>query len=199
MTLHHLLPASLALLSLFSSAAASAVEASDTPTLDASRIDLPRLISCQDSPENFLRLAIATQDPLQAVALGWRPLPQTNMFMSEYALTQPITVLGHRTEHIAFAGSSVMAVLDLPDPRPLARELQLETALDTPEKAMFGKEVLSESFVDPDGLAQVRSAVLNVSNVTSHPGKTLLGCTYSIDPEEEPVENPDPIAAPATH
>ncbi|KRG69848.1 hypothetical protein ABB29_08235 [Pseudoxanthomonas dokdonensis] len=179
--------------------AATSADPGAPPTLDPAQVDLARLISCQDTPENFLPLAIAIQDPLQAVALGWRPLPQANMFMSEYLLNQPITVLGHRTDHIAFAGSSVMAVLDLPDPRPLARQLQLETALDTPEKAMFGKEVLSEPFIDGDGKAQVRSMILNVSNVTSHPGKTLLGCTYSIDPEEEPAESPASIAAPAAH
>ena len=32
----------------------------------------------------------------------------------------------------------------------------------------------------------IDSAVLNVSNVDSHPGKTLVGCTYSLDLAEEP-------------
>lgn len=154
--------------------------------LGAGDVDLPALISCQQPPEKFMALASSLVDPLQAVALGWRPLPQTNMFLTEYALNRPITVFGHTSSHIAFAGSSVMAILDLADPRPLAKQLQLETAIDTPEKAMFGKELLSEDVRDPDsGALMVRSTVLNVSNVASHPGKTLVGCTYSIDPLEE--------------
>lgn len=160
--------------------------------LAPAQVDIARLISCQGQPEEFMALATALQDPLQAVSLGWRPLPQSNMFLSEYALGEPVTVFGHSSDRIAFAGSSVMAVLDLPDPRPLARQLELETALDTPEKAMFGKELVSEEMRDPaTGATLVRSLVLNVSNVTSHPGKTLVGCTYSIDPlEDEPVEAP---------
>lgn len=166
--------------------------AQDTdPAWDPAQVDLSALISCQGQPEQFMALAIAIQDPLKAVSLGWRPLPQTNMFMTEYALNAPVTVFGHSSQHIAFAGSSVMAILDMPDPRPLARQLGLEAAVDTPEKAMFGKEVLSEETADKaSGKVLIRSAVLSVSNVTSHPGKTLAGCTYSIDPAEEDPEEP---------
>ena len=166
--------------------------AQDTdPTPDPAQVDLSALISCTGQPEQFLALAIAIQNPLEAVSLGWRPLPQTNMFMAEYALNAPVTVFGHSSQHIAFAGSSVMAILDLPDPRPLAKQLGLEAAVDTPEKAMFGKEVLSDETLDKaSGKVLIRSAVLNVSNVTSHPGKTLVGCTYSIDPVEEGPEEP---------
>lgn len=166
--------------------------AQDTdPAWDPAQVDLSALISCQGQPEQFMALAIAIQDPLKAVALGWRPLPQTNMFMAEYALNAPVTVFGHSSQHIAFAGSSVMAILDMPDPRPLAKQLGLEAAVDTPEKAMFGKEVLSEETADKaSGKVLIRSAVLSVSNVTSHPGKTLAGCTYSIDPAEEDPEAP---------
>jgi hypothetical protein len=175
------------------------VSAQDTdPTPDPAQADLSALISCKGQPEQFLALAIAIQDPLEAVSLGWRPLPQTNMFMTEYALNAPVTVFGHSSQHIAFAGSSVMAILDLPDPRPLAKQLGLEAAVDTPEKAMFGKEVLSDEALDEaSDKVLIRSAVLNVSNVTSHPGKTLVGCTYSIDPVEEGPEEPaaEPVTA----
>lgn len=174
----------------------TAAQETEPPPFDPHSVDLPALIACRDTPENFMALAIALQDPLNAVSLGWRPLPQTNMFLSEYALTAPIEVFGHRSDHIAFAGSSVMAILDLPDPRPLAKELDLETAIDTPEKAMFGKELVSEEIrAEASGLVLIRSLVLNVSNVTSHPGKTLVGCTYSIDLEEENQDELEPQAA----
>ena len=157
--------------------------------LDPGRIDLAGLIECRSELADFHYLAPALMDPLQAVSLGWRPLPQANLFMTEYALIEPITVFGHKTEHIAFAGNSIIAVLDLPDPRPLAKQLELEAAIDTPEKAMFGKEVVSVEETDAKtGTGFIRSVVLNVSNVSSHPGKTLAGCSYSLDLAEDPAE-----------
>lgn len=165
-------------------------------TAPAAKPDLAALIECRGRIDQFMALAPALQDPLQAVAQGWQPLPQANMFMTEFRLAAPIRVFGHESDHIAFAGESVMAILDLPDPRPLARELELETAIDTPDKAMFGKELHSEERHDAgSGGTVIESVVLNVSNVASHPGKTLVGCSYSLDlPEEE--EAPEP--APAT-
>ena len=149
--------------------------------------DLATLIECRGDIAGFTALAPALESPLTAAVLGWEPLPQANMFMSEYRLATPIRVFGHDSDHIAFSGSSIMALLDLPDPRPLARQLDLETAIDTPAKAMFGKELHSEEIRDADsGKVLIESIVLNVSNVSSHPGKTLVGCTYSLDlPEED--------------
>ena len=159
--------------------------------LDPARIDLAALIECRGELADFHYLAPALIDPLQAVSLGWRPLPQANLFMTEYTLTAPITVFGHKTEHIAFTGDSIIALLDLPDPRPLAKQLELEAAIDTPEKAMFGKELVSLEETDAkSGVTLIRSVVLNVSNVASHPGKTLAGCSYSLDLAEDPAEEP---------
>lgn len=165
---------------------------------DPSRIDLPGLIECRRELADFTYLAPALEDPLKAVALGWRPLPQANLFLTEFKLIAPISVFGHATDHIAFSGNSVLAILDLPDPRPLAKQLELETAIDTPAKAMFGKELRSEEERDEaSGVTFIDSAVLNVSNVDSHPGKTLVGCSYSLDLEEEPEAMPEPEPLPA--
>jgi hypothetical protein len=160
-------------------------------TAQEARPDLAALIECRGDLGQLTALAPLLEDPLKAVALGWEPLPQANMFMSEYRLLVPIRVFGHDTNHVAFSGGGVVAVLDLPDPRPLAKQLELETAVDTPAKAMFGKEVRSEDIRDPaTGKALIDSAVLNVSNVSSHPGKTLAGCSYSLDvPEEDEEED----------
>ena len=165
----------------------------------AGATDLASLIECRGDIAGLTALAPALEDPLKAVALGWQPLPQANMFMTEYRLASPIRVFGHGTDHIAFTGSSVMAILDLPDPRPLAGELGLETAIDTPAKAMFGKELRSEESHDTEsGQVLIASVVLNVSNVSSHPGKTLAGCSYSLDlPEDAPdTDAPAPEGAP---
>jgi len=167
--------------------------------LDPGRIDLAGLIECRRELADFHYLAPALMDPLQAVSLGWRPLPQANLFMTEYALIAPVTVFGHKTDHIAFAGNSIIAVLNLPDPRPLAKQLELEAAIDTPEKAMFGKELVSlEETDEKSGTTFVRSVVLNVSNVSSHPGKTLVGCSYSLDLAEDPAEESPEAPAEST-
>jgi hypothetical protein len=172
--------------------------ATNEEKLDASRIDLAALIECRQALADFHYLAPALADPLQAVALGWRPLPQANLFMTEFRLNSPITVFGDSTDHIAFTGDSIIAILDLPDPRPLAKRLELETAIDTPAKAMFGKEVSSvEDRDDATGTVYIKSAVLNVSNVASHPGKTLVGCSYSLDMAEDPEEATDDAPQPS--
>ncbi|PPU00644.1 hypothetical protein [Xanthomonas arboricola] len=146
------------------------------------RPDLPALIECRQRIGDFNALAPVLADPLKAVALGWTPLDQANLFMTEYTLNTPISVFGHSTTHIAFSGASVMALLDLPDPRPLARQLNLELGVDNADKVMYGRELVSEDTTNPKtGEAMIESIVLSVSNVTSHPGKTVVGCGYSLD------------------
>ncbi|WP_329860003.1 hypothetical protein [Stenotrophomonas sp. SMYL89] len=167
------------------------------PSAFASSLDLPALIECRQGVADQAALAPLLADPLKAVAQGLQPLPQGNQFMSEYRLAQPISVFGVSTERVAVAGASVMAVLDQADPRPLAKRLALETGYDQDGKFMAGREVVSRDVTDPKtGEAQIESIILSVSTVASHPGKTLAGCTYSLDlPEEEPA----PAApAPAT-
>lgn len=156
-------------------------------------LDLTALIECRKEVSDFLTLEPIVKDPAQAAALGWKPLAQVNMFMREFKLAKPITVFGHATDQIAFYSDNIMAIVDVPDPRPLARQLQLETGIDTPEKAIFGKEVRStENFDEKTGATLIQSIILNVSNVESHPGKTLVGCTYNLD-----TEGPEPAPSPA--
>ena len=156
-------------------------------------IDLPALIECRQSVSEFAALAPIVNDPLKAVALGWRPLPQGNLFMAEYMLNTPITVFGHTASHVAMAGGTIIAILDLPDPRPLAKQLDLEVGYDAEDKFMAGRELVSRDVIDAkSGQALIESVILGVSNVKSHPGKTLAGCTYSLD---QPAED-DPPAAP---
>lgn len=170
----------------------------------ATSLDLPALIECRQDVADHAALAPLLADPLKAVAHGLQPLPQGNQFMNEYRLAQPISVFGDRTERVAVAGASIMAILDQADPRPLAKRLALETGYDQDGKFMAGRELVSRDVTDPkSGEAQIESIILSVSTVASHPGKTLAGCTYSLDlPEEEaparPELAPPPITGPAT-
>lgn len=161
-------------------------------------IDLPALLECRASHADFIALAPLLEDPLKAVAAGWQPLPQANMFMTEFRLLQPVRVFGRDADRIAFTGTGIVAVLDLPDPRALAKDLGLDTAYDTPEKFMSGKEVRSDDATRTDGKAIIDSAVISVSNVGSHPGKTLAGCSYSQELLEEPETPADPAGEAAS-
>ncbi|WAT16078.1 hypothetical protein [Xanthomonas fragariae] len=146
------------------------------------RPDLPALIQCRQRIGDFSALAPVLADPLKAVALGWTPLEQSNLFMTEYTLNTPINVFGHSTSHIAFSGTSIMAILDLPDPRPLAKQLNLELGVDNADKVMYGRELVSEDTTNPKtGEAMIESIVLSVTTVKSHPGKTVVGCGYTLD------------------
>ncbi|KAG0926189.1 hypothetical protein G6F31_018475 [Rhizopus arrhizus] len=170
------------------------------PPAFASSLDLPALIECRQRVADLGALAPLLADPLKAVAQGLQPLPQGNQFMSEYRLAQPITVFGVATERVAVAGASIMAVLAQADPRPLAKRLGLETGYDQDGKFMAGRELVSRDVTDPKtGEAQIESIILSVSTVASHPGKTLAGCTYSLDlPEEEAPARPELAPPPIT-
>ena len=164
---------------------------------DAAPLDLTALIECRQSVSDYDAVAPVVADPLKAVANGLQPLPQTNQFMTEFRLAAPIKVFGERAEYITVAGASIMAILDLADPRPLAKRLALEDGVDTPAKFMAGRELVSRDVTDPrTGEALIESVILSLSTVKTHPGKTLAGCTYSLDlPPEE--DTPPPGAAPA--
>jgi len=166
-------------------------------TAGAAPLDLPALIECRQGVAEHAALAPLLADPLKAVAQGLQPLPQGNPFMSEYRLATPITVFGQPTERIAIAGASVMAVLDQADPRPLAKRLALETGYNQDGKFMAGRELVSRDVTDPGtGEAQIESIILSVSTVATHPGKTLAGCTYSLD---LPAEGDAPAPTPDSH
>lgn len=148
----------------------------------APRPDLAALIECRQHVADFAQVFPYSQSPLKSVSLGWRPLPVKNPFMTEFTLLHPITIFGHPTQQIAFSGGSIMAILDLADPHPLAKQLQLNPAVDKADKVLFGRELVSRDTTDPStGKPAIESIVLNVSTVHSHPGKTLVGCNYSLD------------------
>lgn len=169
------------------------------PSAVASSLDLPALIECRLGVAQHAALAPLLADPLKAVAQGLQPLPQGNQFMSEYRLAQPISVFGTVTERVAVAGASIMAVLDQADPRPLAKQLELETGYDQGGKFMAGRELVSRDMTDPKtGEAQIESIILSVSTVASHPGKTLAGCTYSLDLPDEAAPRPELAPPPIT-
>ena len=53
-------------------------------------------------------------------------------------------------------------------------------SVSTPEK-FLGEKVVVESSEEAGGVTFATRIALNVSTVESHPGKTLAGCSYTLD------------------
>lgn len=175
--------------------------------VDPTKIDVREAIACRlDAPTyNGFAMAVAGDDKL-AAKLGWKPVKSGNFLMKEYDLPAPIVVAeAYRTRRIAFTSSGILAILDEPDPQVVARKEKIENAMgadglvdtlvasgkvtraqaeaEIKFRKFLGERVISDVTDPADGdhfRARTRIA-LNVSNVTSHPGKTLYGCSYKID------------------
>lgn len=174
--LPHLLP-------LLCLATAPALAADDAPAVP----DLSALVQCQAPLEAYADLIVPVEDPLAAVALGWAPQARSNPFLAEYRLNTPVAAFGRHSDHLAISGGTVMLVFDAAEvpPQALASELELEVVVDADGKFMAGREVRSVDVSAADGRTLIESAVLGASTVTSHPGRLLVGCTYSLDEPED--------------
>ena len=152
-----------------------AIAATNTPWAD--------LIECKKTVDDYQTIAeqaLSGDSPMPGIS----KIANDNAFMAEYQLAQPIQVQGFSTRRIAFAGNAVLAILDTADAASLARKHGMDIALNTPNKFMASKTVTSGA--DADGLRQEIS--LNASTVTTHPGKTLFGCSYKTIYPEDAIE-----------
>jgi len=173
--------------------APAAAWAQDDAEIDPATIDLAKLIECRtyDVPTyNALAFWLVSDEaPKARAALGLTEEKSANFLLRAYALKAPITVFGRQTRHIVFNSSGPMAVLDEPDPHPLARQLEIQPAIDLPAKFLGAREIKTTTDKGEAGGFTFKTHVtLNVSTVTSHPGKTLAGCSYTF----EMIENAAP-------
>lgn len=163
-----------------------AARAQEPTEFDPATLDLARVIECKTyAPPQYNALAFwLMEDGGKAAGarFGLSETKSANPMLKTYALKAPLTVFGRQTRQIAFSSSGLLAVLDEADPHPLARDLGVEAAVDTPGKFLGEREISASSEKDAGTGAVFNSRVsLNVSTVTSHPGKTLAGCSYVID------------------
>jgi hypothetical protein len=183
------------------------LQAAEAPG-DPNRIDLVDAIECRlDAPAyNGFAFALNGEEKI-ADRRGWKRIDTKNPFMNEYDLPTPIIVAGHySTRRIAFTATGVLAILDLADPATLAREQGIENAADsgplidamiasgkatraeieaaTSSRKFLGEKIIVDRVERPkDGESFGAHTVIgrNVSNATTHPGKTFYGCSYRID------------------
>jgi hypothetical protein len=143
--------------------------------------DLVALIECRADAQDWNGLALSLMDgPAAMEALGWRERASDNPFLQEYDLPASIGVFGHHTERIALTATGPMAVLDDIAPAALAVELDIAPIVASPEK-FLGERVIADKRETEGGTVFVTRVSLNVSSVTTHPGLTLAGCSYSIE------------------
>ncbi len=164
----------------------------ETQTFDPRSFKLAPLIECgADDIAAYYSFAFWLKDrdtkPADLKALGLTAIPSGNPMLEEYRLSRPITVFGRSTERIVFTSAGLMGVFDEADPHPLAKQLGVTAALDRPGK-FLGERVIKESEHraedDPSFVTRFRIS-LDVSTVTSHPRKTLAGCTYRMSMEDK--------------
>jgi hypothetical protein len=184
-----------------------AAAAADT-TPDPAQVDLLDAITCRLAAPAYNGFAMALDgDENLAAKRGWRKQGSANPFMIEYDLPKPITVAGrYSTSRIGFTADAVVAILDLADPAPLAREEGMVNTLDSNPligalvasgkasrdeveshitfHAFRGEKIVVDQKELPEkgerfGMHTV--IVRSIGNATTHPGKAFYGCSYSME------------------
>ena len=176
--------------------------------VDPNSIDVVDAIECRlDVPAyNGFALGLNGEEKI-ADKRHWVRVDSKNPFMNEYDLPTPITVAGHyRTRRIAFTSSGVLAVLDLADPAVIAQEQGIKNAMDpaplldamkasgkatreeiealTKSHKFLGEKIVVDRTESPavgESFGMHTIIGRNISNATTHPGKTFYGCSYRID------------------
>lgn len=168
------------LLCLFMAGPASAQDAG----FDPSTLDLPALIECRADVQTYNVFAfwLAAETDTSST-LGWQETESGNPFLKQYRLPASVSVFGRETDTIVFTASGPMAVLDGISPQEMAQKLEITPEISTPEK-FLGEKVIVDKTEEDDGMRFQTRISLNVSTVDSHPGKTLAGCSYSINMQE---------------
>jgi hypothetical protein len=191
--------------------------AAEEAEFDPHRVSELDAIDCRLDVPHYLRFAMGIQDEGIARKRRWKKIESANPFMNEYELPAPILVAGsYSTTRIAFTSNAILAILDLPDPATVARGEQIENAADpgpsiaeqltsTGEasrdevhgmikfRKFLGERILeerTEPAAEGESFGARTIIARSVSNATTHPGKTLFGCSYRMELLDE---NGDPL------
>ena len=166
-------------------------------------VDIVEALTCKISAPAYVGFAMNLGDVDAGYRLlGWTMQPSGTAFLSQYHLPRPIVVAGHRTSTIVFSGSGVAAVLDEADPASVAAPLGVVNRLMSREAAAAalgltpvqaaqlpavtsfrgGRVMLDTTGENAGARMRLRTRIVQpVTNDAARPGKTVLGCSYSID------------------
>jgi hypothetical protein len=183
----------LMLAAMFQQAAAE-TDPADFPEIDAN--------SCRLDVPGYMRFAMAIDGEEQlARTWGWKKIASPSSFMAEYDLPKPITVAGsYSTRRIAFTRDAILAVLNVADPAIVARADKIDNSMSAqpmidamvasgkviraqakaefPFRKFLGERIMTD-VTEPAGKDDYGSHMVvarTISNVTTHPAKTLYGC-----------------------
>ena len=199
--------------------AVSPVHAADVD-FDPAKVSLSDALTCKLDVPSYNGFAIAVaEDGGLAAQRHWVKIKNNNPFLSEYEMPGPIQIAGYATRRIAFSSSGILAVLDEPNPEVIAKPEGIKNQMD-PEPLIasivaegkatraqidatmrdevtfhkfLGEKVIADHTELPqkgESFGAHSKIALSVSNVTSHPGKTLYGCSYTmemLDSEGKPL------------
>lgn len=167
-------------------------------------VNIVDALTCKLAVPDYMGFALTLGDDDTGYrSRGWVKEESGTPFLSQYRLPAPIDVGGYRTRTIVFSASGVAAVLDVADPSKVAAPLGVVNTIMSREAAaaalgltpaqaaqlppvttFVGERVVSDK-TEVDAETHVRfhvRIVQSVRNETAHPGKTLIGCSYSLDP-----------------
>ena len=160
------------------------VLSSALPALSAAQsntqVDWVKFLECRAKFEEYTSFALGDfQDEQFKKSIGLKQIKQANSFIQEYELAKAIDVYGYSTKRLAFTSSGVMAIVNEKNPVQLAEKLQLSVEYNRGGKILATKTI-SETKPETIGGMQVWQKISkDLSTVTSHPGKILLGCSYA--------------------
>jgi hypothetical protein len=167
-------------LALLLSLTAAAAPAAKAKPVAPPAPDLPALLTCRQSYEDWMSLASAYTQPGATAAWGWRPKALGGGFLQGYTLKRPIKAFGQSVSTIAFSGSGVVAVLKEDALPGLVRDLNLQPVHDGPTAKLFGREVSSVT----DQIGEAKAVIkisLSASSSPAYPGVALVGCSYAME------------------
>jgi hypothetical protein len=149
--------------------------------VDPATVDLASLIECKADIKTYNGFALwLTGEPDAAGKLGWQKVPTDNLFLEEFRTASSVKVFGYATNSIVFSATGPMAVLDDVSPDDLAKSLGIPAVITATGKFMAEKVIVDTKEIDA-GTTFSTYITLNVSNVDTHPGKTLAGCSYRLE------------------
>ena len=172
-----------ALVTAFLSGSSGAAHAAQEDEFDPLKVDIVDAIECRLDPGTYTGFAFALDSEEAGYkARGWKKQDSGNSFLAQYRLPEPVTVAGQATRTIVFSSSAIMALLD-GDPSSFAAAEKIDNAVPGGAKFLGERLVHSESET-AEGMKITSTVKRVLSNVTSHPGKTLLGCSYTLEIED---------------
>jgi hypothetical protein len=165
--------------------AAQPATAADVAVFDPETVDVADVIGCKicaDDYIGFIMTITLDNEPGSYQARGWQKRSSANPWMTQYHLPAPITLFGYTTSEVAFTASAMLAIIDLADPLSLATTYNIDNILPGSGRFMGERQISHSSTVDSKaGFAIDQSIAITLPTVETHPGKTLIGCSYQLD------------------